>query len=124
MVIGKAEKAAAEATASAAHKISFIKKAKIEERAAPAPPPELDNAPVSSGADLRGSRPTTTASVKTESKCDKPAVMKPKPEASAPAKTEAKPDATAVKAIKKEISESKYSTPNRYYYRPENYVWH
>ena len=113
VVIGKAEKAAAEATASAAHKISFIKKAKIEERAAPAPPPELDNAPVSSGADRRESRPTTTATVKSESKCDKSAVMKP--EASAPAKTEAKPDATAVKAIKKEISESKYSTPNRYY---------
>ena len=113
VVIGKAEKAAAEATASAAHKISFIKKAKIEERAAPAPPPELDNAPVSSGADRCESRPTTTATVKSESKCDKSAVMKP--EASAPAKTEAKPDATAVKAIKKEISESKNSTPNRYY---------
>ena len=118
VVIGKAEKAAAEATASAAHKISFIKKARIEDRAAPAPPPKLDKAPVSSGADRRESRPTTTATVKSESKCDKPTVMKP--EASAPAKTEAKPDATAVKAIKKEISESKYSTPNRY--MPKNYV--
>ena len=109
VVIGEAEKAVAEATA-AAHKIPFIKKTSKEEDTGAGSGPangrlSISTASSASGAERREAKPTSL------SNCDKLAVIKPEPSR---AKMGAKPDATAVKAIKKEIIESKYSTPNRY----------
>ena len=106
VVIRKAEKAVAEATATAAHKIPFSKKTSKEEEVKAGPPPAKRRQ--SSVADWREKKPISSTS---DSNCDKPAVIKQ--EASSRAKTETKPDATAVKSIKKEKLESKYSTPNR-----------